>query len=325
VPQCTDSAKVCDGLDASGARADEGCGDDEEGCGGRDRDENPVRFEDGSVESQIHALVSIPGNGVLGLDYAIQYQSRLARRPADTTADFFQDQHFLGYGWIDGFADRLVVPTAADESTAWMSLDRTVSFDPADEGDSDGGRFHLTDRGAGHSPRWVVTSRERGAPLQTWEITDASGGEAIFRGERYPIDSEGRIANHGWALTLSGPVPGQDVRGLLWNKWNKATLLGAAAPTCLAKILAHEALHPALASLRADELFQAAPLPPLAFLAGLATSTKPDGATSFVTNRFPNSMFPSSRDSMGNRVKYQRNPDEGYAVDAVGNCIGRCK
>ncbi len=168
---------ACDGLGAGDAeRADEGCGDDEEGCGGRDRDENPVRFDGGSVESQVHTLATIPGNGALGLEYAVQYQSRQTRRPGGVgvAADFFQDHHFLGYGWSDSYSDRLIVPASAGEPAVWMSLDRTVSFDPADDGDSDGGRFHLTDRGAGQSPRWVIESRERGAPLSRWEFADAS-------------------------------------------------------------------------------------------------------------------------------------------------------
>ncbi|MBK9030665.1 MAG: hypothetical protein IPL61_04890 [Myxococcales bacterium] len=174
-PECDEVGETCDGIDEPGAtRADDQCGDDEEGCAGRNRDGNPVRYEDGSVESQVHVLAAVPGNGALGLNYAIQYQSRLGRRPAGATADFFKDQHFLGHGWSDSFSDRLIVPTEPGESSVWMSLDRTVSFDPADAGDSDGGRYHLTDRGATQSPRWVIESRERGTVKQTWEFNDAS-------------------------------------------------------------------------------------------------------------------------------------------------------
>ncbi|MBK9030667.1 MAG: hypothetical protein IPL61_04900 [Myxococcales bacterium] len=149
----------------------------------------------------------------------------------------------------------------------------------------------------------------------------ANGGEAVVRGKRFIIDSDGRISNHGWALTMSGPEPEKDPRGLLRNK---VTLFGA-GPTCLAKLVAHEALHPALASLRADELFQAAPIPSLAFLANIATNTRTDGATSFVSNRFPNSMFPNPRDATGKKLEYERNADEGYVVDAIKNCINRCR
>lgn len=170
----------------------EGCGDDEHGCGGAaDGDGAPTRFTSGRVETKPLTLVSLPTPDGIDFEYRIQWGSHVDWNPArarlvngiqdlvPTTHDHEEVTHFIGRGWHDNYSDRLVISSRTKPSTIinWISMNGTVTFSASSGWKSWSGKYEIVDRGptpADGLGRWVVRTTDPHAPRKIWSFEETS-------------------------------------------------------------------------------------------------------------------------------------------------------
>lgn len=176
--------EVCDGRTATGGTADPGCGLDECDCNADDQDPAPVRYSSGRVESNPITLFSAPDVvNELSFRYRIKYNSHVIRAAAKRNSDARptihhsqEDTHYIGFGWLDNFSDRLYITAVNTPATTitWMNMDRTVTFTSVNgQWKSWTGRYELIDRGTNDAlGRWVVRTTDPSKPREIWSFEE---------------------------------------------------------------------------------------------------------------------------------------------------------
>ncbi len=175
---------ICDGIGD-----DVACGDDEHACKQNDSDPYPARFSTGHVELEPLVAFDATPDGIEGLrfDYVLRYETGAGYLPAHGTGNALpairytaEDTHFTGLGFADNYSDRIL---ERGGQYVWVSSRSIVYFHPEANGvyRSRGGKFLLSDLGAGASPRFRVDVASQEAENTRWFFTPMTigSGETI--------------------------------------------------------------------------------------------------------------------------------------------------
>jgi RHS repeat-associated protein len=199
-PAVISSCDGSDGTEDGGAdqRIDSGCADDENNCKSRDKDEFPIRFSSGRIETNPIVLIDATPHedDELFFGYRLRYGSHQMRYPlaGPTSAPALQfekqDAQWPGHGFIDNFADRIY---RRGSNYVWVGAERFITFAPRSGNlyASSGGSFELTDLGAMASPRFRVDRVQKRGRKHRWtfsKITYQRPPQSA--GEFYALSSE---------------------------------------------------------------------------------------------------------------------------------------